>query len=269
VRYIHLQCLRTWLGKRLNVVRSKFCISIKWTPLSCEMCKTNYRYRIYLDNKKYYTVEIPKPSKPYIVLEIMRKNAEFSKIFHFVSLGETSKVSIGRKKEIDVKISDDISVSRHHANILYDFDTRRFLLEDNKSKFGTLVLVKKNLLVTPHVRGLAFQMGGEIYAFETQRGEGAIPDYFDQQDYLNVAERGDRLAEDEDSEEENNEEFEDEEEDETIPTNVNLNNLPPPPPPPPQPPNEAGSSLLLVPASVPNHSLVSSSAVLPNEEEVV
>ena len=85
------------------------------------MCKSHYKYRIYLDNRKYYTVEIPKPCRPYIVLEVMKRSVEFSKIFHFVSLAETSKVSIGRKKEIDVKISDDISVSRHHANIIYDF----------------------------------------------------------------------------------------------------------------------------------------------------
>lgn len=134
------------------------------------MCKAHYRYRIYLDNRKFYTVEIPKPGRPYIVLEVMRRSAEYSKIFHFVSLAETSRVSIGRKKDVDVKISDDISVSRHHANFIYDFENRRFLLEDNKSKFGTLVLVRKNLLITPLHRGLAFQMGGEIFAFETRRG---------------------------------------------------------------------------------------------------
>jgi pSer/pThr/pTyr-binding forkhead associated (FHA) protein len=110
-----------------------------------------------------------------------------------------------------VKISDDISVSRHHANLVYDFENRCFLLEDNKSKFGTLVLIRKNLLVSPLTRGLAFQMGGEIFAFDTQRGEGAIPDYHDEQEYLNVHERGEKLQQELDSEEENNEEFEDEE----------------------------------------------------------
>jgi hypothetical protein len=74
------------------------------------MCKSPYRYRIYLDNRKYYTVEIPKPSRPYVVLEVVRRSAENCKIFHFVSLAENSKVSIGRRKDIDVKISDDVSV---------------------------------------------------------------------------------------------------------------------------------------------------------------
>ena len=32
------------------------------------MCKTHYKYRIYLDNQKFYRVDIPKPEKPYIVL---------------------------------------------------------------------------------------------------------------------------------------------------------------------------------------------------------
>lgn len=119
----------------------------------------------------------------------MKKNAEYSKIFHFVSLAETSKISIGRKKDIDIKISDDVSVSRHHANLIYDFEGRTFYLEDNKSKFGTLVLVKKNLLINPFQRGITFQMGGEIFMFETQRGEGSIPDYRDEEQYLNFVEK--------------------------------------------------------------------------------
>lgn len=107
-----------------------------------------------------------------------------------MSLAENSKVSIGRRKDIDVKISDDVSVSRHHANLWYDLESRRFLLEDNKAKFGTLVLVKRNLLINPMQRGLTLQMGGELYVFETHRQEGSIPDYHDEEQYLNVGERG-------------------------------------------------------------------------------
>jgi pSer/pThr/pTyr-binding forkhead associated (FHA) protein len=109
----------------------------------------------------------------------MKKNTEYSKILHFVTLHETSKVSLGRKKDIDIKISDDISVSRHHANLIYDFDNKQFLLEDNKSKFGTLVQIKRNLLVNPFQRGISFQTGGQVYTFETSRNEGSIEDYYD------------------------------------------------------------------------------------------
>lgn len=94
------------------------------------------------------------------MIEIIKKSAEYSKIFHFISLSETSKLSIGRRKDIDIKLSEDISVSRHHANLIYDYESRQFFIEDNKSKFGTLVLVKRNLIVSPKNRGISFQMGG-------------------------------------------------------------------------------------------------------------
>ncbi len=181
------------------MVKSKYCMSIKWTPLQCEMCKSHYKYRIYLDNKKYYTVQIPKPAKPYLVLQVVKKGADYSKIFHFVSMCESSKLSIGRKKQIDIKLSEDISVSRHHANLIYDFEGRRFLLEDNKSKFGTLVQVKKNLVINPFERGITIQIGGELFTFETSRGEGSIPDYYDEQGYLNIVEKGEKKEEDEES----------------------------------------------------------------------
>ena len=48
---------------------------------------------------------------------------------------------LGRGHESDVRVSD-ISVSRCHALIKFNKDTGRYYLEDNLSKFGTLVLAK-------------------------------------------------------------------------------------------------------------------------------
>jgi pSer/pThr/pTyr-binding forkhead associated (FHA) protein len=76
-----------------------------------------------------------------------------------VSLSQKDRVSLGRKKDVDVRISDDISVSRHHASIIYDANLSQFILEDNRSKFGTLVLIKRNLLIKPNMRGIGFQIG--------------------------------------------------------------------------------------------------------------
>lgn len=71
-----------------------------------------------MDNKKFYTVDIPKPAKPYIIIELMRKQSSTKgKIFHFVSFAEKKKINLGRRKDIDVKISEDISISRAHATI--------------------------------------------------------------------------------------------------------------------------------------------------------
>lgn len=42
---------------------------------------------------------------------------------------------------------------------------------DNKSKFGTLVLVKRGLIASPKYAGISIQVGAEIYRFDSVRGE--------------------------------------------------------------------------------------------------
>lgn len=53
---------------------------------------------------------------------------------------------MGRGHESDLRIND-ISVSRCHAMV--KFKDNKFLLEDNLSKFGTLVLVKNKTQLIP------------------------------------------------------------------------------------------------------------------------
>jgi pSer/pThr/pTyr-binding forkhead associated (FHA) protein len=53
-----------------------------------------------------------------------------------------STFKLGRGHESDVRVSD-ISVSRCHAILKYDLKDHNFYLEDNLSKFGTLVLAKQ------------------------------------------------------------------------------------------------------------------------------
>lgn len=52
-----------------------------------------------------------------------------------------STFKLGRGHESDVRVSD-ISVSRCHAILKYDLNDYSYYLEDNLSKFGTLVLAK-------------------------------------------------------------------------------------------------------------------------------
>ena len=77
------------------------------------------------------------------------------------------------------RISDDISVSRIHATLSYRTDTNEFILEDNRSKFGTMVMAKNGLLLRPHHAGFAVQIGAELYAFEPLREAtpNKIPNY--------------------------------------------------------------------------------------------
>jgi len=55
----------------------------------------------------------------------------------------------GRGNECEIKLSD-ISVSRLHSSI--KFEKNKFILKDNSSKFGTLYLYRKQILIgTTHL----------------------------------------------------------------------------------------------------------------------
>lgn len=68
---------------------------------------------------------------------------------------------MGRGHESEVRVND-ISVSRLHAKIKYQPDG--FYLEDNKSKFGTLVLLKEAYLIKLEHTS-AVQIGRTVVSF--------------------------------------------------------------------------------------------------------
>ena len=74
----------------------------------------------------------------------MKENCNIKSIHVIKLTGEN--ITIGRGHESDVRIND-ISVSRSHACLKYDIQSGRLLLRDLKSKFGTLVLIKKPLII--------------------------------------------------------------------------------------------------------------------------
>ena len=78
---------------------------------------------------------------PYIILESLRNDRNSARVVHTLSVtGDKFEYKLGRGHEADVRIINDISVSRSHMSIKYKFGN--FLLEDLRSKFGTLVLLK-------------------------------------------------------------------------------------------------------------------------------
>lgn len=88
-----------------------------------------------------------------------KKSKGEGKIFKFITFKNKPVINVGRKKDVDVRISEDISVSRIHAILKYKDKTKEFLLEDNKSKFGTMVLAKNGILIRPHHQGISIQVG--------------------------------------------------------------------------------------------------------------
>lgn len=98
----------------------------------------------------------------YILLESMPLDKNTSRNIHLLTVTpEQSEFKLGRGHESQVRIND-ISVSRCHAIIKCKQDG--FYIEDNTSKFGTIILLKKKLrLKAQHT--MAVQVGRTVISF--------------------------------------------------------------------------------------------------------
>merc|ERR1712137_946750 len=110
--------------------------------------------------------EVPRTQPPFIVLENMVRDSQqhASRGLHVISLAE-KVLKLGRGHESDVRIAD-VSISRCHATIR--FHQGQFLLEDNTSKFGTLVAMKKprQLQLT---KPISIQIGRTVLSLSLQQ----------------------------------------------------------------------------------------------------
>lgn len=113
-----------------------------WKTFECEICKTAYPYLFKTDGIVYKLVEITPPkSGHYIVLESLPLEKNTSRTIHVLNFSpEKPTFNMGRGHESEVRVND-ISVSRCHAILKYQPDG--MYIEDNRSKFGTLVLLKE------------------------------------------------------------------------------------------------------------------------------
>lgn len=87
-------------------------------------------------------------------------------MIQIVNMGTKNTIKIGRGVDTDLRIND-ISVSRIHAFI--KLENGSFYLEDNHSKFGTLVLVNKPILMNKHNTNIDLQTGRTILRFSVKK----------------------------------------------------------------------------------------------------
>ena len=141
MKHIHIECLREWLKSKQSFKSNLAVKTYCWKALECELCRVRFPSVIYAENSKKYieltTFDIP--DNNYLVLESV--TMQNIKIVHVVNLDLKDNIKIGRGHESDIRITD-ISVSRLHA-IIKRTDRGDFYLQDNQSKFGTLVLVHR------------------------------------------------------------------------------------------------------------------------------
>ena len=83
-----------------------------------------------------------KPEQPnYLVMESLPLERNSSRTVHMLVFDGQTRFKMGRGHDSEVRVND-ISVSRCHAIINYK--PNGIFIEDNRSKFGTLVLSRKD-----------------------------------------------------------------------------------------------------------------------------
>ena len=153
MKYIHYLCLKSWLNAKIEEELSEDetekenmeCITYNKNSICCELCKTKFPDYI-IHNNIYYNILFYKPKfQEYIIFESMKVGRDKTKYYHVVTFDDRDFINIGRANECELSLTE-LSVSRFHC-IIHKENGQAFL-EDNTSKFGTLVLVQnKNMIV--------------------------------------------------------------------------------------------------------------------------
>ncbi|KAK1938560.1 seroreactive antigen BMN1-9B [Babesia divergens] len=139
MKYVHLSCVRTWVQGRLKVNDDNGAPQLSYflQKLRCELCNVTYPSYVEVGSVVTEFLGIDEPAPPYAVLE--PENATTTGL-HLVTVVNGS-ASVGRGSHSAV-IMHDISVSRLHA--LLHYKEGEFVIEDQGSKFGTLLQIDSN-----------------------------------------------------------------------------------------------------------------------------
>jgi len=193
MKYIHYECLLHWLKTKIlitkNIYNNNGFFSIYSLDLiECELCKNHlpnyikHRNKIYslLDlDKKFEEEKEKKKSKKdlekkgdlnifnkkkkennnnnYIIFDTVTPGKQENKYRYLVKFDKNNIMKIGRALEMQL-ILNDISVSRNHCQLRLE-DDGNIVLEDNNSKFGSLVLLQTEAIEILKGQTLTIQVG--------------------------------------------------------------------------------------------------------------
>jgi hypothetical protein len=168
MKYIHFLCLKQWTDSRKQLTEEQGVHSIIWKNFDCEIWKRQYPYVFDFKGRKWNLHDPYRPNDnyntPYIILESLKNDRNSARVVHtLTATDKKSDYKLGRGHEADVRVINDISVSRLHMSL--KFINGNFVLNDWKSKFGTLVLIRNDLPIN-WGEHKAIQVGRTIMNFE-------------------------------------------------------------------------------------------------------
>ena len=172
--YIHYNCLKYFLKQNITINENDKSTVISYTceRFNCEVCEKPYplRFQIQFDKNKepitYYLIdglELPEDTD-YMILESLTyvKNKKNYKNIYVIKL-TGDDITIGGNDKNDII---DTDISEYHSVLKFNKETGNITLE-NKSKYGTLVLVKNNIKLIDGKK-IYFQVGNKFFSTNLQ-----------------------------------------------------------------------------------------------------
>ena len=158
MKYIHIECLQQWISSKITTTVTSNSNMKYLKSINCELCRIKLPFSIIANSITHDLLEGHKPQLPYLILEGIQSEFREPGVY-FISFLNKCSVMLGRGHDSDVRIPD-ISVSRCHARISYD--NHKFMIQDNFSKFGTLIMLNGPQTLSNH---MAIQCGRTVMQF--------------------------------------------------------------------------------------------------------
>ncbi len=168
LKYIHLLCLKHWIMTRScsKVDDNEYCTVFLFKETECEICKSKLPDLINHKGKLYSLLDFTDDYKDYLALETLTLDEENNKFLYIISLDKKSEIRVGRGISSDVLLSD-VSVSRVHC--LFSIEGKNIFLQDNNSKFGTLILVQTPSIKIAENLPLCIQVGRTFFNINVEQ----------------------------------------------------------------------------------------------------
>ena len=159
MKYIHYDCLKHWISTQscVKIDNNDLCSIFIIKQIECELCKSKFPDYIKHHGKLFEIIDFHSYYKKYIVIESLILDNKKNKFLYVANLEkENINLKVGRGKDVDLLLTD-VSVSRIHCFLIKE--KNRLFLEDNNSKFGTLILNQCPELVLSENLPLNIQVG--------------------------------------------------------------------------------------------------------------
>ena len=162
MKYIHINCLKQWLNTKscLKIENNHIFSFFLIKPVICELCQTKFPDYIQHKGKLYEILDFKSEFEYYVIIESLTIDKNGYRFIYVISLSQSKKMKIGRSNDADI-IFGDISVSRIHS--ILTIENKNIYLEDNNSKFGTLILVQTPTLKLVNNLPLYIQVGRTFF----------------------------------------------------------------------------------------------------------